>query len=228
MEPDEADAPREVRDDLAPPAVKSLLRANPHWLRADPELLGALGLRLGEANVVDFGPAALSRLSAAHRQETSERRRLEAIALANFTAQEEIHGGVLDVLPAVSLADLAARIETAARSRFALDAGVLALEGEAAPAGWRALVEGQVDMVLGPGARTRLGRVPTALGLFGAQGPMLESVALVRLSVWTPARQGLLAFGARDPEAFHEDMAPHLLVFLARVVETVAERWPAP
>jgi uncharacterized protein YigA (DUF484 family) len=228
MEPDKASAPREVRDDLAPPSVRALLLANPHWLRADPELLGALGLRLGDANVVDFGPEALSRLSVAHRQETHERRRLEAIAEANFTAQEEIHAGVLDILPAASLADLAARVGEAARGRFGLQAGVLALEGDGAPAGWLPLVEGQVDMILGPGARARLGRVPTALGLFGTLGPTLESVALVRLTAWRPTRQGVLAFGARDPDAFAEDMGPELLVFMARVVETIAERWPRP
>ncbi len=228
MEPDEAGAPREVRDDLAPPSIRTLLLANPHWLRADPDLLGELGLRLGEANVVDFGPQALSRLSAAHRQETLERRRLAAVAEANFAAQEEIHAGVLDILPAASLPDLAARVAEAARGRFGLEAGVLALEGEGAPSGWLPLVEGQVDMILGPGARARLGRVPTALGLFGPLGLAMESVALVRLSAWRPRRQGVLAFGARDPDAFAEDMGSELLIFLARAVETIAERWPRP
>jgi uncharacterized protein YigA (DUF484 family) len=228
MKTDEAGAPREVRDDLAPPSVRTLLLANPHWLRADPELLSELGLRLGEANVVDFGPQALSRLSAAHRQETLERRRLEGVAEANFTAQEEIHAGVLDILPAASLPDLAARVAEVARGRFGLEAGVLAIEGDEAPTGWLPLVEGQVDMILGPGARARLGRVPTAVGLFGPLGPAMESVALVRLSAWRPTRQGVLAFGARDPDAFAEDMGPELLIFLARAVETIAERWPRP
>jgi uncharacterized protein YigA (DUF484 family) len=37
-----------------------------------------------------------------------------------------------------------------------------------------------------------------------------------------------LAFGSTDPEAFAEDMGPELVVFLARVVERLAERWPQP
>jgi uncharacterized protein YigA (DUF484 family) len=181
------------------------------------------------ANVIDFGPVALSRLTAAHRRESSERKRLEAVAQANYLAQAQTHAAVIDLLEARNLADLARRIDELSRLRFGLAAGVLALEGPGGiPAGWRAFIEGQVDLTLGPRRLALMGRLPTALGLFGDLAPQIASVALIRMAIWDPARQGVIAFGSADPEAFSDDMGPDLVTFLARVTERTAERWPAP
>ena len=54
----------------------------------------------------------------------------------------------------------------------------------------------------------------------------MQSCALVRLSLGSPERQGVLAFGSADPEGFTPDMGPELVSFLARVVERTAARWP--
>jgi hypothetical protein len=179
------------------------------------------------ANVIDFGPAALSRAASAHRKETSVRRRLEAVAQANFDAQSRTHEAVIELLGARNHADLAMRLDALARAHFGLAAAVIALEGpERTPAGWRPLAEGQCDLTLGgPAKPARLGVVPTARGLFGA-GDEIGSVALIRISLWSPARTGILAFGAADESAFSPDMGHELIDFLARVVERTAERWP--
>ncbi len=195
-------------------------------LRGDPGLLAALGLRLDIANIIDFGPIALSRVTAAHARESGERKRLEAMARANFAAQAQTHAGVIDLLEARNHADLARRVDDMARLRFGLAAGVVALEGPGqAPPGWAPLVEGQVDLILGPRRLARMGVVPTALGLFGALAPVIGSVAMVRLAIWQPARQGVVAFAALDSEAFTDDMGEELVSFLARVLERTAERW---
>ena len=94
-------------------------------------------------------------------------------------------------------------------------------------AGWRLLVEGQVDMILDGHQRLhRMGFAPTALGLFGERAETVKSMAIVRLAIWEPARQGLIAFGSADPEGFTPDMGAELVAFLGRVVERAAERWP--
>jgi hypothetical protein len=62
--------------------LRDMLLARSDWLRSDPVLLAELGLRLDAANIVDFGPVALSRVCAAHERESSERKRLEAMARA--------------------------------------------------------------------------------------------------------------------------------------------------
>ena len=208
--------------------VRRFLIDNPEFLRGDDELMSRLGVRLDLANVVDFGPAALARVHAAHREEHTARRVLEATAQANFHAQAQTHGAVIDLLEARNHADLARRVHDLAQLRFGLEAGVVALEGPGrTPAGWRALAEGQVDLLLGDGQRlASMGFSPVALGLFGEHAGEVRSMAMVRMAIWEPARQGLLAFGSAEADGFTEDMGAELVAFLARVVERTAERWP--
>jgi uncharacterized protein YigA (DUF484 family) len=206
--------------------LRTAILAAADQVRADAPLLNELGLRLDLGNVVEFGPAALSRVSAAHRKESSERKRLEAVARANFAAQAQTHAAAIDLLEARDLADLAARADALARERFGVTAGVLALEGpEKVPRGWRPLVEGQTDLILGPRRAARMGRLPTAVGLFGEAAGTIGSVAMVRLSLWKPVREGVLAIGAADPDAFAAEMGSELIAFLGRVAERTAERW---
>jgi uncharacterized protein YigA (DUF484 family) len=207
-------------------AVRRFLSDNPEFLREDMGLLEELGLKVDAGNVVDFGPAAIARVHAAHQREALQRQQLEEIARANFSAQAQTHGAVIDLLDARNHSDLAARLDHLARRRFDLAAAAVAIEGEHAPAGWRLLVEGQVDLILGDHGLVRMGVLPTALGLFGELRGEIRSMALVRMAVWEPARQGLLAFGSAEPEGFTPDMGSELVAFLARVVERTAERWP--
>jgi uncharacterized protein YigA (DUF484 family) len=210
-------------------AIRAFLTARPEFVRDDAELMRALGVRPDAANVVDFGPEALSRVTRAHRKESSVRQRLEATARANFDAQARTHEAVLEVIGARNHADLARRLDELARSHFGLAAAVMALEGpDRVPAGWRPLIEGQVELILGRGKPDRLGVAPTAMGLFGALAEEVGSVALVRLTLWAPSRSGVLAFGARDIDTFAPEMGHELIDFLARVVERTAERWPLP
>lgn len=213
---------------LSPDEVRRFLADNPEFLREDDGLLAELGLKVAAGNVVDFGPAALARVHAAHQREAEQRRELEEIARANFAAQAQIHGAVVDLLDARNLSDLARRVDELARSRFGLAAGVIALETEGLPpAGWVRLVESQVDMILdGPQRLARMGFAPTALGLFGEAKDEVRSMAMVRMAIWEPSRTGLLAFGSADPAGFTEDMGTELVAFLAHVVERTAERWP--
>jgi uncharacterized protein YigA (DUF484 family) len=209
---------------LEPAAVRRFLADNPEFLREDDGLLEELGLKVAAGNVVDFGPAAIARVHAAHQREAMQRQQLEEIARANFSAQAQTHGAVVDLLDAGDHADLARRLDHLAQHRFGLAAAVIALEGEA-PDGWKQLVEGQVDMIIGDHGLARMGVLPTALGLFDGRQGEIASMALVRMAIWEPSRQGLLAFGSADPQGFTPDMGSELVAFLARVVERTAERW---
>src|SRR4051812_17065556 len=212
---------------VEPPAVRRFLADNPEFLKGDAGLLAELGLTdATSSNVVEFAPMA--RVHAAHQREAEQRALLEEIARANFAAQAQTHGAVVDLLDARNLADLARRVDELARTRFGLAAGIIAVETEGLPpAGWKHLVEGQVDLILdGPQRLARMGFAPTALGLFGPEAGEIASMAMVRMAIWEPSRQGLLAFGSTDPEGFTPEMGTELVAFLARVVERTAERWP--
>lgn len=213
---------------LAPPEVRRFLSDNPDFLRSDDGLLAELGLKIAGGNVVEFAPAALARVHAAHLRESEQRQQLEETARANFAAQAQTHGAVIDLLDARNQTDLARRVDELARTRFSLAAGVIAIECDRLPpAGWRGLVEGQVDLLLdGSHRQARMGFAPTALGLFGTATGDIRSMAMVRMAIWEPSRQGLLVFGSADPLGFTEDMGSELVAFLARVVERTAERWP--
>ncbi len=206
------------------PALRAQLMAEPQLVAGDPELLAALNLRPAAANLVEFGPAALARLEHARAAEAGARAEIEALAEANFAAQVQTHAAIVDLLEARNNADLAARVDEAARARFGLTAGALAVEGEA-PAGWRPLPAGFVTHMLGGGAM-RLGGAVASEVLFAEAGAEVASAALVRLALWGDERSGLLAFGSPDPAGFGAEMGGELVAFLARVVERVAERWP--
>lgn len=207
--------------------VRGFLKDHPSLIREDEALLNTLGLRIDSANVVEFGPAALARLSAAKSRESSARKQLELTARANFAAQAQAHAAVGDLLESRNHSDLARRLNETAQLRFGLVCGVIGLEGpERTPAGWRALDEGAVDRVLGHEGQARLGAPVLAPLLFGLDADTVQSVALIRTALWTPARQGILAFGSADPAGFTANMGAELVSFLARVVERTAERWP--
>jgi len=213
---------------LEPAAVRRFLSDNPEFLRDDDGLLDELGLKVAAGNVVDFGPAVMARVHAAHQREATQRQQVEETARANFSAQAQTHGAVVDLLDSRNHSDLARRVDDLAQARFGLAAGIIALEtDDRPPAGWKMLVEGQVDMILGGQQRlARMGFAPTALGLFGERSEIIKSMAMVRMAIWEPSRAALLAFGSTEPEGFTEDMGTELVAFLARVVERTAERWP--
>src|SRR5205085_4928556 len=99
--------------------VRRFLADNPEFIRDDEGLLGELGLKVAAGNVVDFGPAALARVHAAHQREALQRQQLEELARANFSAQAQTHGAVIDLLEAADHADLASRLDQLAQHRFA-------------------------------------------------------------------------------------------------------------
>jgi uncharacterized protein YigA (DUF484 family) len=208
-------------------AIRAQILADPTRLREDDTLLQALGLRLDHANVVEFGPAALARLEAARSREITARQEIEAVARANFAAQAQTHAMAVDLLEARNNADLARRVDEGARARFGVVAGSICVEGPGpAPFGWRPLPIGLIDLLLGGNGLARMGACAGAAELFGDAAEAVQSAALVRMAVWSPARTAVLAFGSSDPEGFTPDMGAELVAFLARVVERTAERWP--
>src|SRR5262252_3695407 len=96
---------------LAPAAVRRFLSDNPEFLTGDQGLLAELGLKVAHGNVVDFGPAALARVHAAHQREAKARTEIEETARANFSAQAQTHGAAVDLLDARNHADLARRVD---------------------------------------------------------------------------------------------------------------------
>jgi len=225
-----AGAERETKTgDEAPgvwPDLRAWLKSNPQHLTTDHELLTELGLKQAD-NVVAFGPAALSRLEEAVKRETGARRVIEHVARANFSAQAQTHVTVLDLLEARNHSDLATRLDHACQARFGLATATICLERPGtAPFGWRLLEPDSIARMLGEHGLQRLGPSDYQGALFGSRGAEVNSMALVRMALWSGNREALVAFGSADPEGFTPDMGAELIAFVTRVVERVADRWP--
>ena len=207
-------------------AIKGMLREQPDLLHSDPDFLAELGLRVDNANVVDFGPKALAKAKAGKAAEANIRRQLEQLARANFAAQAQTQGAVLDLLESRNPSDLGRRLDELATLRFGLVGAVTAMEEPGrVPSGWMVLQQGGVDSLLGGPRMHRLGQLNRAFPLFGERESVVRSVALARIDCWQ-GRSGLIAFGSPDMEGFTPHMGSELVGFLARVVERIAERWP--
>ena len=208
------------------PDLRAWLKAHSEHLLTDHELLAEIGLRPAE-NVVSFGSVALSRMEAAIKRESGARRAIEHIARANFSAQAQTHVTVLDLLESRNHSDLATRLDHACQARFGLTAANICLERPgAAPFGWRLLEPDAVARMLGEHGLQRLGPADHQGALFGARGPEINSMALVRMALWSGERDAIVAFGSSEPEGFTPDMGAELIAFVTRVVERVADRWP--
>lgn len=218
------------------PDIRSWLQAHPQTLLDDRSLLEEIGLKPHGRNVIEFGPAALTRLEEAAMREQDARKQIESIARANFAAQTQTHVAALDLLEARNHSDLARRLDAAAQGRFGLAGAVIAIQKPAAPKtgsvpfGWRTLEEGGVDALVGVHGLTWLGPNFDGLNLFGPAERRVQSVALIRMAPLfngdEEARNALCAFGSSEPEGFTAHMGCELVAFIARVVERTAERWP--
>jgi uncharacterized protein YigA (DUF484 family) len=224
------DPQAETSDDLHWPRVRDWLQAHPDLLAQDRALLEELGLKATGRNVVDFGKAALTRLEAAAEREADARKRIEAVARANFAAQTQTHVAALDLMEARNPSDLARRLDAVAQGRFGLAGAAIALEKPGPiPFGWKALDPGGVDGLLGDHGLTWLGPNFQGLNLFGAADDEVRSVALIRMAPQFPgsdARHAVCAFGSPEADGFAPSMGCELVAFIARVVERTAERWP--
>jgi uncharacterized protein len=206
--------------------VRNYLVTHGEHLRRDAALLRELGLRPAPGNVVEFAPPTVTRLEGDLKREIAARKAIEAVAEANFKTQAQIQSAVLDLLESRSHTDLSRRVEESARRYFDLATATLALEGpQRVPVGWKALPQGCVDDLIGRGRVARLGPVVGLEALFPSAANV-KSVALVRMSLWEPARPALMAYGSADPEHFTPGMGLELVAYLARVVERTTERWP--
>lgn len=228
VSPDLSDAPGEPHW----PEIRAWLQAHPQILLDDRSLLEEIGLKPHGRNVIEFGRAALTRLEAAAEREADARKRIEAVARANFAAQTQTHVAALDLMEARNSSDLARRLDAVAQGRFGLTGAVIGLEKPGGvPFGWKALEAGAVGKLLGDDGLTWLGPHFTGLDLFGAAQDEVKSVALIRMSPQFPgsqpaARPALCAFASPEADGFTPTMGCELVAFIARVVERTAERWP--
>lgn len=194
-------------------------------------------------NVVDLRGVLVERLEDRLDRLEDTHREVLAAAYDNVAGMNQVHRACLALLEP---ADFAGFLEVLTREvppTLAVEVIRLALEAPDVPMGEGIGPEGvfrdavvalpaqgadaYVTQGKGVGARrVTLRRLRSASPtVYGATAGAVRSEAVLRLDLGGGRPGGLLAFGAIDPDRFHQDQGTDLLDFFAGVVERSLGRW---
>ncbi|MGQ9366902.1 DUF484 family protein [Azospirillum sp. ST 5-10] len=224
---------RKMPDTLTAEDVSAYLREHPDFLVQHADLVHHLtppSLDRGRG-VVDLQAFMVDRLRGEVRRLKDQQRELVVTTRANLNSQNRIHAAVLFLLDAQSLEHLVQTITTDLAVLLDLDVACLVVEsnGQDLPhvhrSGVRVVEPGTVDRWLGARDVALHADVRGAEEIFGPAAGLVRSQALIRLQVSHETPEGILAFGSREPDMFHDGQATELVGFLARVVERVIRSW---
>ena len=224
---------RSTRDALTAEDVCSYLRTHPDFLVQNAELVHHLTPPSADRGrgVVDLQAYMVEKLRGEVRHLKDQQRELVVTTRANLNCQNRIHAAVLFLLDARSLEHLIQTITTDLAVLLDLDVAGLVVEsnGHDHPhvhrSGVRVVEPGTVDRWLGTRDVVLLADTRGAEEIFGPGAGLVRSQALIRLQVSHETPEGILAFGSRQPDMFHDGQATELVGFLARVVERVIRSW---
>ena len=219
--------------------VEAYLDRHPRFFLNRAELFDRMAVpdrTLGD-KVVDMQSVLLHRLRNDHQQLKTVQRDLLHSARANQVIQNRVHQAVLALLGARGFEQLIQVIIQELTLILEIDAVGLCLEathgatdaipGAVIRAGVQILAPGTTDQLIGPGRDVILrGDVVGDPVLFGsAAAGLVRSDALVRLRFSQHSPAGVLALGARTPDAFNPGQGTELLAFLAGVIEHLVRAW---
>lgn len=224
---------RRAAPELTAETVAAWLRANPGFLADRADLVQHLTpprQDRGEG-VVDFQYFMVERLRQEVERLKEQQRELIGTTRANLNNQNRIHAAILFLLDARSFEQLIQTVTTELAVLLDLDVACLVVEsnGQDIPhvhkSGVRVVEEGMVAGILGRRDMLLRGGIEGDPSLYGSAAGLVRSEALIRLHISDDTPPGLLAFGARDPDMFHQGQGTELVGFLARVVERCIRGW---
>jgi uncharacterized protein len=208
--------------------VRDFLLANPDFIREDSELLSVVAGGNERGNVVAIADLARDRLL---RETRNTQERFAAIvetARANYESQIRVQEAIIAILDARDPEDLGARLSGHVAFALAADACVMAASQTAANAQSLDRMAGMIERLVPVERPVYLGPVdrPRAW-LYGDKADHIRSEALARLEFGPDRRVGVLALGSGDIDAFRAEYGAELIVFFARVLERVLDRFVA-
>ena len=205
-----------VKADLHGEDVAAFLRANPGWLRDNPDLYRVLDppRRLHGDELADHMAAMLAR-ERAHAQ--AECARADSV-LAAGRAAAGLAARVQDaVLALMTAPDPAEFVRTDLPTVLAVDAATLC--GDFGHPGTRLLPAGTVARLLGPREVAFRDHPTDCMLLHGAAAPLARVDALVRVGPGS-----LLALASRERSRLHPGQGVRSLSFLGRALAAACER----
>ena len=184
-----------MKNPLTDESVIAYLKANPEFFDTHPDALPPLDQGKG---VVDFQQRMLERL----KTDKSKAQRLQKELIENVRANMNNQGRIQTAV-----------LTTSKEIPFINQAGI------------RFAKTGTVTKWLSTGDALLQDNINGHEELFGPGAGLVKSHALVRLEISADTPAGIIAFGSRDPEAFHPNHAVDQIGFLAQVVERCFRIW---
>jgi uncharacterized protein YigA (DUF484 family) len=220
-------------DEAQEAAIAAYLEAHPDFLQRHKDILGALtppSLDRGVA-VVDFQRFMVSRLRDDVGRLTEENAGLIQTARANAHGQARIHAAALALIEARSLGQM---IEVLTGDLMdVLDVDVIAMAVESngvdlphvAASGIRIVEPDSISDLMGERGVLLRGGVTGNPAIYGPGAGLIRSEALLKLTISRRTPIGLVAFGSRDGELFHEGQGTEHIAFLGGVIERLLRVW---
>jgi uncharacterized protein YigA (DUF484 family) len=232
----EGSGPKAARSNepISAAAVAEFLKAHPDFLSENLELAEALTPAAANHGngIVDLQRYLVDRLRQQIDELSSSNTALIAVGRANMVAQSRVHRAVLALLSASSFEHLIETVTTDLAMILDLDAVTLGVEQttrDFPPARLGGLVQlrpGALESLIGRGRSVCFNGSGAEFDtLFGETAGLVESHALIRLSIDQTAPPAVLALGSRKPELFHDGQRTELLSFLARALERCIRAW---
>lgn len=213
--------------------VIAFLRLNRDFFKEHPELLEQLhipGREIGHG-VADFQSALLEKLKADKSTAQKLQRELIDTVRANMSNHSRVQTAVLVLLEAESFEEVIMTLTQDFPVLLDVDTVNVVIEATSKEipfvnqSGIRFVRQGTVQKWLGKGDAVLQDNVDGSEELFGPGAGLVKSHALLRLEISPKTPAGIIAFGSRDPNAFHPNMAIDQIGFLAQVVERCFRLW---
>ncbi len=214
--------------------VVAYLKAHPDFFEKHAELGSELGVtpRAQGPGVIDMQQAILKRLRGEIDRLKTERTEIIANSKQNQIVQNRIQAAVISIIQATTFEKMIHVVTHELPELLDVDFITMAIEANAdAPKrvpvrGVYVLAPGAIDAAIGPDKHARLrSYVVGEDAFFGEVSRFVKSDVLMRLRVSSGSPDGVMCFGARDPEAFGPEMSTELLFFLAKVLENTIRAW---
>ncbi|MEO1293507.1 MAG: DUF484 family protein [Pseudomonadota bacterium] len=224
--------------------MREFVVSNPDFVLNDPEMMRAL-LHPGSSstrNVIDLRGALIDRLERRLGKLAEAHRDVIAAAWDNMTGMDQIHRAALALLDAQTAERFSEIVTVEFSEQLDVDYVRLCLHEDGtevmADATFLHLEHEDLiallERIAMPGAPQRVllrGHLGESEGdtadpvVFGDDTAHIRSDAMIRLDFGRRHLPGLLAFGSRDPDRFHEEQGTDLLSFLGAVTERMLREW---
>lgn len=213
--------------------VIAFLKKQKTFFRDNPDLFEELlspGVERGKG-VVDFQQALVAKLQSDRQDAHRVQRELIETFRANMNNQSRIQTAVLMVLEAETFEEFIVSLTQDLPVLLDVDTVTVVVEATSKEVpfvnqtGIRFARKGFVQGWLGDGDALLQPNINGHEDIFGPGAGLVKSHALLRLEISANTPYGIIAFGSRDPEAFHPDQAIDQIGFLAQVVERCFRIW---